>query len=369
VSRLFILLFAVIIAAKPAIADDWPAAARIQMEAAGARLSAATTTGERVAALREIEAIAAAHPDAPDARITAALIGQKVSMEAGPEAMLDALGELAASGQITDTETLAGIAGPLLETVAQMQDDGTLLPSAAIGLDDAISKLNAATARAGLPSVADAISQVSGDPALGAALTGSLGRLANLAKVARDAPNLAELDEQATKDFIDNIVSIAPPIPAFGVNKVGYTMLRDQLAWNSQMFGESTKALNLVSDAIETGEFDHRAYNKIRDRLNELSKGPWNSDTAKDVLKSLCEAIPIAGAWCDDAFKLAEELVALVDCSAITCDCANVGGGLMRGPLTVTCKLQEQDLILQCEAAGKVTGSCDADAKGPGANY
>ncbi len=368
-SRLFGLLFAVMIAATPALAGEWPPEAKMQMEAAGARLSAAATTGERVAALREIEAIAAAYPDAPDARMTAFLIGEQATMEAGPGVMLEALGELATSGQITDVETLAGIAGPLLSTIAEMRDNGTLLSSMSIGLDDAISKLNAATAKAKLPSVADAISQVSGDPALGAALTDSLSRLANLAKAARAAPNLAELDRKATKGFIDDVVSIAPPIPAFTVNKAGYTMVRDLLAWDNQMFGESTKALDLVADAIETGQFDHEAYNKIRDRLNDLSKGPWDSDTAKDVLKSLCKAIPILGAWCDDAFKLAEELVAPVDCSAITCDCGNVGGGLMRGPLMVTCKIQEQDLILQCQATGKVTGSCDDGAKGPAANY
>ena len=152
-------------------------------------------------------------------------------------------------------------------------------------------------------------------------------------------------------------------------NKAGYVMYRDLVAWDNQMFGESAKALNLVADAIETGRFDHEAYNKIRGRLEELKKGPWDSDTAKDILKSLCKAIPIASAWCDDAFKLAEKLMGPVDCSAITCDCANVGGGLMRGPLIVTCKIQEQDLILQCQATKTVTGSCDGDAKGPAANY
>ena len=58
------------------------------------------------------------------------------------------------------------------------------------------------------------------------------------------------------------------------------------------------------------------------------------NSTAKDVLKSLCKAIPVAGAWCDDAFKLAQELISGGSCSAITCDCENVGGGLMRGGIT-----------------------------------
>ncbi len=368
-SRLLSLLFVALIAVAPALADEWPAEARMEMEAAGARLKAATTTAERVTALRDIEAIARAHPDAPDARLTAALIGQKATMEAGPAVMLDALGELAASGQITDTQTLANIAGPLLGAVAEMQENGTLLPSAAIQLDDAIQKLDAATAKAGLPSVADAISQASGDAKLGAAITGALGKIAAAAKLARDAPKLNEMDEKAKKEFIDNLVSILPPGAGPAITGPAFTVFRDQLAWNSEMFGESAKAVNLVSDAIETGRFDHAAYNKIRDRIQELAKGPWGSSTAKDFFKKLCKAIPIAGAFCDDAFQLAEELVSGVDCRAITCDCDNVGGGLMRGPLIVQCKIQEQDLIAACQATGKVAGSCLGDAKGPGASH
>ncbi len=368
-SRLFALLFAVMIATTPALADEWPAEAKMQMEAAGARLSAATTTAERVVALREIEAIAKAYPDAPDARMTAFLMGEKATMEAGPGVMFDALRDLAVSGQITDLETLAGIAGPLLGTIAEMRDNGTLLPSVAIGLDDAISKLNAATAKARLPSVADAISQVSGDPALGAALTDSLGRLANLAKAARAAPNLAEMDAKAKKEFIENAVGMLPLGAGPAISGPAFVAFRDVLVHASEMFSVSTKALNLVTDTMETRQLDHEAFNKIREQLNYLSKGPWDSDTAKDFFKKLCKAIPILGAWCDDAFKLAEELMGPVDCSAITCDCGNVGGGLMRGPLIVTCKIQEQDLILQCQATKTVTGSCDDGAKGPGANY
>lgn len=367
--RIARLLFVAMIAATPSVAEDWPAAAKMQMQRAGDRLTAATSTAERVSALREIEAIAAAHAEAPDARLTAALMSQKATMEAGPSVMLAALGELAASGQITDVGTYAGIAGPLLDSVAKMQEDGTLLPSLAIEVDDAIGKLNAIAAKAGLPSVADAISQATGDAKLGSAITDSLGRLAKLAKVARQSSDLAAMDEKATKEFLDNWIGMLPPGAGPAISGPAFVVFRDSLAWNNEMFGESTKALNLVADAIETGQFDHEAYNKIRDRLNDLSKGPWGSDTAKDFFKKLCKSIPIAGAWCDDAFKLAEELISGVDCDKVTCDCDNVRGGLMRGPLIVQCKIQEQDLIGQCNATKKVTGSCPADAKGPGASH
>ena len=44
------------------------------------------------------------------------------------------------------------------------------------------------------------------------------------------------------------------------------------------------------------------------------------------------------------------------------------GGGLLAGPNTVTCKIQEQSIINECTATKKITLSCDPGAKGPGAN-
>jgi hypothetical protein len=46
--RLFSLLFVVMIADTPALADEWPAKARMQMAAAGARLNAAAMRADAV---------------------------------------------------------------------------------------------------------------------------------------------------------------------------------------------------------------------------------------------------------------------------------------------------------------------------------
>ena len=250
-----------------------------------------------------------------------------------------------------------------------MQADGTLLSETAIQLDDAISNLNAAAAKAGLPSIGETISQASGDVVAGAAVTDMLGKLANMAKVARGSSDLAKMTADETKEYIDSMVGALPAGGGVAISGPAFIAFRDSLAWNNEMFGQSTQALDLVANAIETGQFDHEAYNKISNRLNELSKGPWGSDTAKDMLKSLCKSIPVAGAWCDDLFKAVENLLGDVDCGAITCDCDNVGGGLMRGPLIVQCRLQEETLIAECRATQKVTSTCDEGAKGGGANY
>ncbi len=89
---LFIMLVAVFLMTLPAVAADWPEDARLAMEAAGARLKTAANTAERVDALREIGQIAAANPDAPDALLTAEMLSHQAMIEAGPTAMLEALG-------------------------------------------------------------------------------------------------------------------------------------------------------------------------------------------------------------------------------------------------------------------------------------
>ncbi len=367
--RLFLVFTILAFSCSSALADAWPDSAKLDMNAAGERLRAATTTEERVAALRDIEAIAKAHPDAPEAQLLARTIAQKATMEAGPKAMLGALSDLATSGNIPDAQTYGDILAPLMDTIGKMADEGTLLPQAAIELDGAISALNDKAKKAGLPDVATAISQATGIEGIGEETTGLIGRIAKAAEVARAAPDLAQMNEAETKKFLENLVGLLPAGAGPAISGPAFSVFTEQLGWSNEMFGESTKAMNLVADAIETGQFDQAAYAQIEQRLNDLSKGPWGSDTAKDFFKSLCKLIPVAGAWCDDAFQAVEELIAGVDCSAITCDCGNVGGGLLAGPNTVTCKLQEESIISECVATKKVTLSCDPDAKGPGASH
>ncbi|MBL4872629.1 MAG: hypothetical protein JKY41_04370 [Rhodobacteraceae bacterium] len=89
--RLISLLLTLMLFTPLAIAQEWSADAKMQMQAAGDRLGRATSTAERVTALRELGAIAAANPDAEGAQIMATVLSQKATMEAGPGAMLGAL--------------------------------------------------------------------------------------------------------------------------------------------------------------------------------------------------------------------------------------------------------------------------------------
>ena len=364
--RFICLMFAIVISATTAFAQEFSDEAKMQMEAAGARLTEASTTANRVAALREIEAIASANPDAPDARLLATMLGQQAMIESGPADLVDALGVLASAGEITDVNTYATIIGPLISTVAEMQENHKLLGATAIALDDAINNLNAVADKIGLPSIADTILEARGIKGLGSTVTDTLGNLAKFAELARSNPDVAAMDEATAKEFVDTFTSLMTLGGRVTISAPLTIAVRDSLVWNQQMFGESAKALNLVADAMATGHLDQEAYGEISDRLNVLSRGPWGSDTAKDVLKSICDSIPLFGKWCGDAFKLAEQLIG-GECGAISCDCENVGGGIMRGHLLVSCRLQEQTVIAQCRATPPVVGNCDPGAMGPGA--
>jgi len=179
-----------------------------------------------------------------------------------------------------------------------MQDDGTLLAEAAIKLDDAIQNLDAIAAKAGLPSIGETIEKVSGVEGLGGKVTGTLERLAG-AKLARDTPSLAQMNAEQTKAYIDNYATLT------GLSGPGYIAIRDVLAWNNEMFGHSADVLDLVSDAMETGELDMEAYEKIHAAITKISQGPWTTDTIKDMVKSVCSGIPGIGAFCDDVFAMA----------------------------------------------------------------
>jgi len=95
--RLVCVLGIFILATAPLQAGEWPVEAELQMEAAGQRLVAASTTAQRVAALGELEAIASNYPEADGARWLATTLSQEATIEIGPSAMLDALSILAAS--------------------------------------------------------------------------------------------------------------------------------------------------------------------------------------------------------------------------------------------------------------------------------
>lgn len=358
-----LLLFILALLPAMAAAAPWPDEAVTEFNQAAEALSAADTPADRASAIAAMRDVARAHPDADGSALVAELLDKTQAAELSHARTLDALAALAGTGAV-DADTLAAIAGPVLEGAAALAESGSLVPSAAIALDDAIDRFDQAAARAGLPGLDQLVSDLldSGDVAPG--LRERLSAFSDLVETYRGLQDLVQADEASTRETLDRLLGYAGAAnPIFaGPAAVPF---RDLLVWNNSMARESTAAIDLVTDAIETGEFDNEAYQRIADRINDLARGPWTSDTARDFLTKVCEGIPLLEAWCGDLFELAEDL--FVGCAQIDCDCDNVGGGLMSGPNRVTCELTQAGLISACEAAGEITGTCDADASGPAA--
>jgi len=228
-----------------------------------------------------------------------------------------------------------------MATIGEMRDNGMLLPDTAVRVDNAIKKLDDAATKAGLPKLADIV-----DPPIGGTQPRSktaelIEQIAALAKKARDAANPQNMNEAEKRRAIDRLFGLLPRGAGPALTGPGYTVFRDTVVWNSEMFDESSKAMNLVADAMTTGKFDQQTFGKIESRMKDLAKGPWTEKTAVDFFERLCKGIPVAGPWCGEAFKLFKAKSSDVDCAAISCDCDNVPGGLMKGPLIVQCRIRQ----------------------------
>jgi hypothetical protein len=127
-----------------------------------------------------------------------------------------------------------------------------------------------------------------------------------------------------------------------------------------QMYDASADGLNLVADAIETGQIDQSRLTEITDRLNNLSRGPWGGDTAREFVRSWCGMLPALGGLCEELFDEIAELIEGPVCARINCDCANLAGGLLgAGPERVTCEINQQNLQALFQANNRIEGVCD----------
>lgn len=347
---LFILGF---LAPPAALADPWPDQAVAEFNQAAEMLGRAQTPQERAAAIELMTDVAWTNSRADGADLVADMLVRSQIGELAHAETVEALAVLAGAGAL-DPETYGEIVGPIVDSALELAEVGDILPSQAIALDDAIKKLDEVAAQAGLPQVSE----------LAPELTGKLSIFTDLVRTYRDLKDLKTADEEKTKEILDRLLGLAGRVnPVF--NTPAAVAFRDQLAWQKSMWSETTAGLDLVTRTMETGKFDSAAYDRIANRLKQLAKGPWGADTAKDFLKKLCDALPVLKKACEDLFDVAVD--AVVNCSAIDCDCANVGGGILSGPNRVTCELTQASLRAACAAEGKVVGVCDAGASGPAA--
>lgn len=115
-------------------------------------------------------------------------------------------------------------------------------------------------------------------------------------KAAKSAQEMKQFTEASEKEFVDNLIKALPKeaVPALA-SPVG-KFFRDLLDWNKKMWSSTTDALNLVTDAIKTGEMDEEAFTKVSNEVEHLgTTGPWTETTGKDFIKKTVEEIPGIG--------------------------------------------------------------------------
>ncbi|MBW7860853.1 MAG: hypothetical protein H3C33_07100 [Rhodocyclaceae bacterium] len=197
----------------------------------------------------------------------------------------------------------------------------------------------------------------------------ALDRVADLLKAvkaalgARDLASDPEADRaRIVRDFIDMVPASAAPILT-GPAVAAFADLQD---WNGRMWDGATHGMDLVSEAMETGELDNDAYAALSAEIEDLArKGPWDSDTAAEALKKFAESLPFVGGllkalWPEDTVD---------ECTVIDCDCGGITDwGILNGAMRDQCRATENALRAECAASGMVEGSCDPIAQGPGAS-
>ncbi len=267
------------------------------LEDAGAMLE----TDQRITALREILDLSARQED-PE--LLGILLRSEIAIEAGPHQVIEALDLLAKADAVTDREAFGAVSVALFGAIADLHDGAYLTGDAAIALDEAIKRFEKTAADLGLPKISDMIAAATGDRAASARAEQSVSAIATDAEEARGSQNAGSTGRAAEDEYTERLVDLAVSRLRPITTAVPYLLVREKLAWDKEMWTETTNGLNIVSEAIETGQVDRTAYNRTKERLHVLANRPWRGDAARDLAVKLCRSASGVGRgdWCDDAF-------------------------------------------------------------------
>jgi hypothetical protein len=241
----------------------------------------------------------------------------------------------------------AAVATQLVEALVASEDTAVKLPSSLEALGKELDQLDALGVKVDVPGATilkDAI---------------------KLAKLALSAAELENRDAEALVEFTGNVADYLPPhlVPALGGHAL--EAFKEKLVWDEKMYEASTEGLNIVSEAIETGQFDSERYEKLAAEIEALANaGPWDGDNASQFLKEFIAEVPLIGPLVNALWSAAEESESI--CDAISCDCDNLDFGILTGPYRDECRAAEQALKNACSASGgQIQGSCHPTASGP----
>ncbi len=137
----------------------------------------------------------------------------------------------------------------------------------------------------------------------------------------------------------------------------------DLMTWNAGMWNQTTQGIDLINDAMRTGQLDQDRLGQITQQLKLLAgQGPWGSDTARKMIANLLDSFPKLKALFNSLWPEQPKS----NCDLINCNCGAIEAGILTGGWRDACRQGEASLKAQCQASGVISGSC-GDPAGPGA--
>ncbi len=348
----------------------WPEDVMGFLEWSADDLHQATTAEEARWALEALHAdlVSAAVADAPGALTTLIILNAQLDGGRGLARIESGLARTAlANPSMGVGQTVVWPSAQILAGLARIHRDSTLLPSTAHRVADTIAALDSALADMGAPPFWDQVEAVLGDQETTALLQEFRDHIEQAMDLYEDATAVAEGDTERVDDFVSGVLNTIPPSLAPAFHTPMGAMLADQLQWQQEMAEAATDGVETVADAIRTGAIDQERLNQVTERLEELSRGPWGSETARDYLRQWCGHLPIGADACEDVADYWEQWENQDRCeAAISCDCENTTYAF-RDISIQQCKGYESQIIEACLEEGAIRGWCDPITSGPAA--
>ncbi len=143
--------------------------------------------------------------------------------------------------------------------------------------------------------------------------------------------------------------------------------VRGNIRWTRQMFDNSSEGLDIVRNAIASGQVDRARLEKLLEQQRRLQKGPWGVPEVQQFFLDLCAKLPAIGPFCKDLFASAGDALSQPPavCRKIDCNCDGIEAGLLTGPWRQQCRQEQADLLARCVRDGAISGRCIT--AGPGA--
>lgn len=356
----------------PASAQDvtWPEDTMDWIAWSASDVLAAETAEDRAFAMESFryDLQQAAIQGAPGAELTLLVFQLQIDGEAALAAMRAGIGRGLMANPDSAADSGVVLAVRFMEALNALRRHGPERVGSGAAIAQGLAAVDQALAARDAASLFQQLAALVPNPDARERLENLAGWAQEMADLAEDAEAVADGDAQATEDFINDVAGMIPPSLSPAMASPLGTAFAHQQRWQQEMTQAATDGLNTVADAIETGHFDEERFREISDRLEELSRGPWGEETARDAVRQWCGHLPIGSEVCEKAVDTWEEWSEEALCeAAVNCDCEN--SEYMFPSVSIPqCYGYEEAARQQCREDGYVSGiGCDPITSGPAA--